>query len=245
VPRQRLSVEHRRERLLRAGLQLLGEYDGSPPVGEIARAAGVSKGLLYHYFPDKDDFLVEVVRTAAGEITAATATDPTRPVAEQIEQAIEGYLDYAEAHSPGLRVIFGHRHQSTRVLRVVREQRAARVDRIIEQVVGGWPEQAGTVRASAALRTSLDGALAYLETATLHWLEDAQLTRPAMHTLLTGALHAALELAVRIDPGLCLGRPAPGLDPAEPAPETDPKPDPKPHPEPTGAGTEPDPTSWR
>jgi AcrR family transcriptional regulator len=205
---------------LRAGVRLLGEYDGPPPVGEIARAAGVSKGLLYHYFPDKEDFLVEVVRTAAGDISAATETDPTRTVAEQIEQAIDGFLDYAQAHSAGLRVIFGHRHQSPRVLRVVREQRAARVDRIIEQVVGTWPEHAEVIRGSAALRTSLDGALAFLETATLRWLEDARLSRPAMHTLLTGTLHAALELAQRIDPELCVAYRAqcdhPPVDETEP-----------------------------
>jgi AcrR family transcriptional regulator len=228
-------------------VRLLGEYDGPPPVGEIARAAGVSKGLLYHYFPDKEDFLVEVVRTAAADITAATATDPARTVVEQIEQAVHGYLDYAQEHAAGLRVIFGGRHQSTRVLQVVREQRAARVDRIIEQVVGSWPEQAGVIRDSAALRTALEGALAFMETATLSWLEDGRLARPAVHTLLTGALHAALELAVRIDPKLCLGG-AHDRSPAGPdgPPGTGPEGEPGHRPDPTRASrSEPDPTTRR
>lgn len=210
MARQRLSVDHRRELLLRTGLQVLGAHEGNPPVGEIARAAGVSKGLLYHYFPDKEDFLVEVVREAANEITAATATTPTSSVPEQIAQAVEGFLDYAEAHSAGLRVIFGHKYRSPKVLEVLREQRASRVERVVEQVAGARPGCADVIRASAALRTALDGALSFMETATLRWLEDGLLGRPAMRTLLTGALGAALTLAAEIDPELRLDLAEPG-----------------------------------
>jgi AcrR family transcriptional regulator len=220
VARQRLSVDHRRELLLRTGLQVLGAHEGNPPVDEIARAAGVSKGLLYHYFPDKEDFLVEVVREAAKEITAATATTPTSSVPEQIAQAVDGFLDYAQAHSAGLRVIFGHKYRSPQVLQVVREQRAARVDRVVEQVAGARPGCADVIRASAALRTSLDGALSFMETATLRWLEDGVLTRPAMRTLLMGALGSALALAAQIDPELRLDLTEPGAqEPDEPEPD--------------------------
>jgi AcrR family transcriptional regulator len=221
VARQRLSVDHRREHLLRTGLQVLGAHGGNPPVGEIARAAGVSKGLLYHYFPDKEDFLVEVVRSAAAEITAATATTPTSSVAEQIEQAVDGFLDYAEAHSAGLRVIFGHKYRSTQVMRVVSEQRAARVDRVVEQVAGARPGSADVIRASVALHTALDGAVSFMETATLRWLEDGVLGRPAMRTLLMGALGSALALAAQIDPELRLDLTEPGAAPQQ-SPEQSP-----------------------
>jgi AcrR family transcriptional regulator len=197
-------LDHRRACLLRAGMQLLGLHDGPPPVAAIAKAAGVSKGLLYHYFPDKEDFLLEVVRSAVDEITEATATDPNRPVPEQIAQAVDGFLDYAEAHSPGLRVIFGVKYHSPKVLRFVRQQRAARVDRVIEQVASARPDRVESIRASAALRTALDGALSFMETVTLRWLEERALGRPEVRTLLIGALSGAIELAQRIDPELDL-----------------------------------------
>jgi len=204
VARTRLSLDHRREHLLRAGVQLLGSHDGPPPVDAIAKAAGVSKGLLYHYFPDKEDFLLEVVRSAAVEITEATTTDPTRPVVEQIAQAVDGFLDYAQAHSAGLRVIFGNKYQSSKVARLVREQRAARVSRVVEQVAVACLDHAETIRASAALSTALDGAVAFMESATLRWLEEDVLTRPAMRALLMGALSSALLLAEQVDPDLHL-----------------------------------------
>ena len=55
--RSRLSTDARREQLLDAGAELLGRrpYD-EVSIEEIATAAGVSKGLLYHYFPTKQDF---------------------------------------------------------------------------------------------------------------------------------------------------------------------------------------------
>ena len=53
-----MSTDARREQLLAAGAELLGRrpYD-EVSIEEIAAAAGVSKGLLYHYFPTKKDFV--------------------------------------------------------------------------------------------------------------------------------------------------------------------------------------------
>jgi AcrR family transcriptional regulator len=64
--RARLQVDERRTQLLELGLRLFTDrsYD-ELSIDDIARAAGISKGLLYHYFPSKRDYYVEVVRRAA------------------------------------------------------------------------------------------------------------------------------------------------------------------------------------
>src|SRR5262245_9332148 len=50
-----------RVRLLRQALRLFGERGyGSTPVSAIAAAAGVSQGLLYHYFPSKTDLVAAI-----------------------------------------------------------------------------------------------------------------------------------------------------------------------------------------
>jgi len=206
VPRQRLTVDTRREHLLRVGVELLGTREDTPPVTAIARAAGVTKGLLYHYFPDKDDFLAAVLRRAARDLTAATATTPGRPVAEQVGEAIDGFLDYAEIHSAGYRLIFGHRFPSIRLIRLLDELRAERVEQVVGYIADGPPDRTcpvgERVRASAALRTALAGALAFVETAVLRWLEYRDLDRGALRVLLVGALSGALRDAGEIDPAL-------------------------------------------
>ena len=65
---RRLSDE-RREELLRAGVELFSarSYD-EVSIDEIAGAVGISRGLLYHYFPSKRDFYVAGLRRAADDL---------------------------------------------------------------------------------------------------------------------------------------------------------------------------------
>ena len=67
--RSRLTVDERREQLVRLGVDIFSErpYD-EVSIDEIAAAAGISKGLLYHYFPSKRDFYVAVVRHGAAQL---------------------------------------------------------------------------------------------------------------------------------------------------------------------------------
>src|SRR6266699_6988019 len=96
-PRRRLSVDERRAELLRVGLRLFSEraYD-EIWVEEIAELAGISRGLLYHYFPTKRDFYVAVSRAAAAEAGELTAPDPSLPAPERLRAGIDAFVRYAE-----------------------------------------------------------------------------------------------------------------------------------------------------
>jgi dye decolorizing peroxidase len=70
----RLEVEERRRQLLQVGGQLFAHRSFDDiSIDEIAQAAGISKGLLYHYFPSKRDFYVELIRKAGEDLLSATA----------------------------------------------------------------------------------------------------------------------------------------------------------------------------
>src|SRR5438874_17781 len=100
--RRRLTVDDRRQELLRLGMQLFStrSYD-EIWVEEIAEQAGISRGLLYRYFPTKRDFYVEVTRTAAAEAAQLTAPDTSLPPDQQLRAGIDAFLRYAEEHSRG------------------------------------------------------------------------------------------------------------------------------------------------
>src|SRR6185503_20426450 len=72
-PRVRLEVDARRAQLLEVGRELFTTrcYDDLS-IDEIAQAAGISKGLLYHYFPGKRVYYVESLREAAEELLRQT-----------------------------------------------------------------------------------------------------------------------------------------------------------------------------
>ena len=63
-------AEDTRERLVGTAMQLFSEkgYE-STSVADILRAAGANSGSLYHFFPTKQDLLIEVLRTYRDGIT--------------------------------------------------------------------------------------------------------------------------------------------------------------------------------
>src|SRR6202035_1520275 len=75
--RRRLSPEDRRAELLALGADVFGKrpYD-EVRIDEIAERAGVSRALMYHYFPDKRAFFAAVVKDEADRLYEATNNPP-------------------------------------------------------------------------------------------------------------------------------------------------------------------------
>ncbi|CAJ1584921.1 TetR/AcrR family transcriptional regulator [[Mycobacterium] wendilense] len=96
--RRRLSPDDRRTELLALGAEAFGQrpYD-EVRIDEIAARAGVSRALMYHYFPDKRAFFAEVIRTEAERLFEATST-PARPGQTLFERLRTGVLAYLEYH---------------------------------------------------------------------------------------------------------------------------------------------------
>ncbi|MDT7795553.1 MAG: hypothetical protein QOD59_4994, partial [Mycobacterium sp.] len=75
--RRRLSPDDRRNELLALGAEVFGQrpYD-DVRIDEIAERAGVSRALMYHYFPDKRAFFAAVVRAEGERLFEATNAAP-------------------------------------------------------------------------------------------------------------------------------------------------------------------------
>lgn len=100
--RRRLPVDERRAMLLELGLRLFGARGlDEVSVEDIAREAGVSAGLLYHYFGSKKEFHHEVTAHALERLTAVTRPDPTRPPGERVVAGLVAYLEYLRADTTG------------------------------------------------------------------------------------------------------------------------------------------------
>ena len=67
---------------------LSSESPDRVPVDEIAEAAGISRGLLFHYFPTKRDFYVAVAREAARQLLEVTEPDPTLHHMERLHASL-------------------------------------------------------------------------------------------------------------------------------------------------------------
>ena len=101
APRRRLSPADRRSELLRLGSEIFAEhpYD-AVRIDEVAERAGVSRALMYHYFPDKRAFFAEVVRSQAEQLFAATDTPAVagQTLFDRVRAGVLAYLRYHEQH---------------------------------------------------------------------------------------------------------------------------------------------------
>ena len=102
--RRRLSPDDRRNELLALGAKVFGErpYD-EVRIDEIAERAGVSRALMYHYFPDKRAFFAAVVRAEGERLFEATNTPPMKgqTLFEQLRAGVLAYLRYDEEYPHG------------------------------------------------------------------------------------------------------------------------------------------------
>ncbi len=102
--RRRLSPEDRRSELLALGAEVFGQrpYD-EVRIDEIAERAGVSRALMYHYFPDKRAFFAAVVRAETERLFNATNTPPAQgqTLFDRLRAGVVAYIRYDEEHPHG------------------------------------------------------------------------------------------------------------------------------------------------
>ena len=106
--RRRLTPEARRGQLLDVAVELgAGQDLASVSTREIARRAGVSEGLLFHYFPTKQAIVAAAVGRAAEAMLEDLAVgSPGGPPREQLEAALDAYLAHVVAHPTGWRLLW-------------------------------------------------------------------------------------------------------------------------------------------
>src|SRR5947209_20564278 len=101
APRRRLSPEDRRAELLALGAEVFGKrpYD-DVRIDEIAERAGVSRALMYHYFPDKRAFFAAVVKDEADRLYEATNNPPPDGMTmfEEIRSGVLAYMAYHQSN---------------------------------------------------------------------------------------------------------------------------------------------------
>src|ERR1700751_4098875 len=99
TPRRRLSPDDRRAELLALGAEVFGRqpYDHLR-IDEIAERAGVSRALMYHYFPDKRAFFAAVVKDEADRLYETTNKDTATGLTmfEEVRSGVMAYFAWHE-----------------------------------------------------------------------------------------------------------------------------------------------------
>jgi AcrR family transcriptional regulator len=194
----RLQVDERRRQLIDAGSALFAQHAFEEiSMRQIAEAAGVSKALLYHYFPNKIELFKAAVQEYAGELQRIIEPDGAGTPIEQLSESLDGYLAWIERNSETWAKLM----QSAAALPEARDAvagfRAATLESILVRLTGRRSPR-------PALRTALQGWLGYIDAAILDWVHNRDLTREQLRDLLVAAFGAAVLAAQQTDPEIQL-----------------------------------------
>jgi AcrR family transcriptional regulator len=185
----RLDVDERRRRLLDLGADLFTRFAYDElSMARIAKEAGISKALLYHYFPSKEAYFVATLEDAAAELTARTQPDPDLEPIEQLTGSLNAYLSWVEENADSYAKLIQSAGAVAEVRTLLERVRGETAARIIDGIRGERPAQ-------PALRTAVRGWLWFMDGACLDWVEHRDMDREALLSLLLGTLLGAVMAA--------------------------------------------------
>ena len=179
---QRLEHEERRRQILGVARRLFSERSyAAVSTSDIAREAGVARGLLNHYFGTKRELYLEVVR--------ALVRMPSNPVPLQsggglevvIGESVDRWLEMLDRNRGTWLAAVGAQGlgRDVEVEAILDEARERAVDRLIKAV-----EPYEAAQPSDELRAILRAYSGLAESASLEWLLRRRLTREQVRALL-------------------------------------------------------------
>lgn len=195
TPRTRLSSEERRAQLLDLGVRLFAQRSLSEiSIDLLAETAGISRGLLYHYFGGLAGFQEAVVRRAADDLIEQTAPPADGDALERLLVSVRAYVAFVDENYEGyLSLVTGAKSGNEALRAVYDEARAALTDRIFVSDTDELLED------TPASRLVVRGWSALAEEMVLDWKSSGGVTRDDLVELIAGALPALAGVVPRAD----------------------------------------------
>ena len=159
-------------------------------VGEVAARAGVSEGLLYHYFSTKQALVTAAVRRAADAFIEDLRAAAAGPPLTRLTAGLGAYLDHVQAQPTGWRALL---HANTAELAEIGNEVEHESLRLALDALG-------IAEPSSVLSVTLSGWAQLERSICLGWLEHPDVERAVVEDLLASTFIAALTAAGRYDP---------------------------------------------
>lgn len=195
----RLTNDDRRRRLLERAVELFAMHGYDElTMAAIAREAGISKPLLYHYFRSKRD-LFEAALTQASELHfRRMEPDPSRPPAEQLMLSLDAFLGWIESDPRAYEKLM-RSAGIPEVRELIDRVREDTAQRVLTGLFGDAPPP-------PAVRAAVRGWLWFMDGVCLDWVAERDLDRTRVRELLLGSLGGSLT-AAGFDLGSALATP--------------------------------------
>jgi AcrR family transcriptional regulator len=191
---RRLDVDERRRQLLERGAELFTSHPYDElSMSRIAGEVGISKSLLYHYFPSKRAFFEETLSAWVEELRTRTEPNPELPPLEQLTESLDAFLGLVEENAVAYRNLMDSATGVPEIRDLVDQVRRQTAERILTALYPEGP--------APKARTAVNGWLWFMDGACLNWIDHRDIEREALRDLLLGVLMGAL-IAADAPPGL-------------------------------------------
>ncbi|MFD0262371.1 TetR/AcrR family transcriptional regulator [Kitasatospora indigofera] len=184
--RVRLKPEERRTQLINIGLRLLTSRPiHEMSIDEVAAEAGISRGLLFHYFPTKRDYYVAVVQAAGRRLLLHAKAPEEGAPAERVRGIVDGFVSFVQRRKDNyVALVRAGAGGDELVLEVFEDNRRILTDRVLEA--------AGVPDPTPLHRLAVRGWLAMAEEMAIGATDDV-VTTADLIDLLVGNLELVMD----------------------------------------------------
>src|SRR3954453_2633353 len=187
---RRMPPAQRREQLIDSALEIAAREGHENLAFEaVANRAGVTRNLVYHYFPGGRQQLLEAaLHRAGGQLSSGGGAEPGVPLGERLVSNLNRMMDHAAEPTDAWQLYRqGRSLIDPNLLEISRQYR--------ERVIGTIAlNQLGTTEPPPIVRIALDGFLAYVETVIESAIEQGT-PREQVMELVAGTLMSAMNAA--------------------------------------------------
>ncbi|MFJ2115611.1 MULTISPECIES: TetR/AcrR family transcriptional regulator [unclassified Streptomyces] len=194
--RRRMGVEERRQQLIGVALELFGHRSPDDvSIDDIAAAAGISRPLVYHYFPGKQSLYEAALRRAADELAARFQEPHEGPLGARLLRVMERFFDFVDEHGTGFFALMrgGPAAGSSTADAMIDDVRQAAYEQILAHL--GIRDEAAPARLALVVRSWVSLA----ETTALLWLDGREIPRGELELQLVHDFAALAAVSAAYD----------------------------------------------
>ncbi len=198
-----MGVEERRQQLIGVALELFSRRSPDDvSIDEIASAAGISRPLVYHYFPGKLSLYEAALKRASEDLAGRFAEPHEGPLGARLLRVMRRFFDFVDDHGPGFSALMrgGPAVGSSTTNALIDSVRQAAYDQILSHLRVEDPP--------ARLELVVRSWISLAESTALIWLDGRRIPRAELEKQLVhdfGAL-AAVSAAHDEEMGTLLRR---------------------------------------
>jgi AcrR family transcriptional regulator len=189
-----LGVEERRQQLIGVALELFSRRSPDEvSIDEIAAAAGISRPLVYHYFPGKLSLYEAALKRASEDLASRFAEPLEGPLGARLLRVMHRFFDFVDDHGPGFSALMrgGPAVGSSTTNALIDSVRQAAYDQILSHLRVENPP--------ARLELVIRSWISLAESTALIWLDGRRIPRRELEAQLVHDFAALAAVSAAYD----------------------------------------------